>query len=98
MFLQVSPWFSSLPTTRFSWPSQQSILGEHERQISETILTWLSVVGGVFNATLQLGAVAGLAINATIQSFFPDHAAEATGEHRIAWKGYQSNFIFMASL
>ncbi|GHJ87023.1 hypothetical protein NliqN6_3425 [Naganishia liquefaciens] len=56
------------------------------------------VVGGVFNATLQLGAVAGLAINATIQSFFPDHAAEASGEHRIAWKGYQSNFIFMASL
>lgn len=57
-----------------------------------------SVVGGVFNATLQLGAVAGLAINATIQSFFPDHAAEAAGEHRIAWKGYQSNFISMAAL
>ncbi|KAI5450274.1 hypothetical protein NCC49_003185 [Naganishia albida] len=56
------------------------------------------VVGGVFNATLQLGAVAGLAINATIQSFFPDHEAEAAGEHRIAWKGYQSNFIFMAAL
>ncbi|KAJ9095175.1 hypothetical protein QFC20_006714 [Naganishia adeliensis] len=56
------------------------------------------VVGGVFNATLQLGAVAGLAINATIQSFFPDHAAEVSGEHRIAWKGYQSNFIFMAAV
>ncbi|KAJ9093515.1 hypothetical protein QFC21_006348 [Naganishia friedmannii] len=55
------------------------------------------VVGGVFNATLQLGAVAGLAINSTIQSFYPDQTA-GPGEHRIAWKGYQSSFIFMATL
>jgi hypothetical protein len=54
------------------------------------------VVGGIFNATLQLGAVAGLAINATIQSFFV--ADDGSASHSILWKGYESSFIFMAVL
>lgn len=57
-----------------------------------------SVVGGIFNATLQLGATAGLAINATIQAAFPSSDNHSNGAHSIAWKGYESTFIWMTVL
>lgn len=57
---------------------------------------YAGVVGGIFNATLQFGAVTGLAINGTIKSGFK--GTDAEGKEIIRWKGYSSTFIFMTVL
>jgi MFS family permease len=54
------------------------------------------VVGGIFNACLQLGAVAGLAMLGTIKLSFQDHSSGSSGHHAIEWAGYRASFIFMA--
>lgn len=53
------------------------------------------VVGGIFNACLQLGAVTGLAILGTIKSQFEDHSSSSSGHAAILWEGYRASFIFM---
>lgn len=55
------------------------------------------VVGGIFNACLQLGAVAGLAMLGTIKLSFQDHSnGGSSSGHTIEWAGYRASFIFMA--
>ena len=53
------------------------------------------MVGGIFNACLQLGAVTGLAILGTIKSQFEDHSSTSSGHAAILWEGYRASFIFM---